>query len=287
MKMTWIVEDLQSEMKTKHPEIVTKNLNKKSEEIEFKIAHIEMKMIRLETTNIQLMENNKEHVSRLFLFYCTCSSKMISYCFPTKNKNEIRKKLATKVKALEETIHHQELLIFALQKEISSSTESSKKVLSKGLDKLSTEKSNNFRTCHEIRLEDPTLPSGMYWIDPDGNGIGDFPISVYCNMTTGNRDTGTVSLIHSFFKTVKNKHCGTGTTSIRHDSESPMNVGHCAGIGCYSRTVSYNATIAQLSSLAKYSAECHQSIRVSLKLNFINETITHCFTASFSLSTIV
>lgn len=107
------------------------------------------------------------------------------------------------MKELEDTIHHQELLIFALQKEISSTKSSNKPVLSKGLDKLSTEKSNNFRTCHEIRLEDPTLPSGMYWIDPDGNGIGDFPISVYCDMTKGIMVAE--SLIYSFFKTVKNK----------------------------------------------------------------------------------
>lgn len=44
------------------------------------------------------------------------------------------------------------------------------------------------RTCTEAR--DSGLPefkeSGMYWIDPDGLGIGDKPIYVYCNMTSGN-----------------------------------------------------------------------------------------------------
>ncbi|KAK4011383.1 hypothetical protein OUZ56_020497 [Daphnia magna] len=43
----------------------------------------------------------------------------------------------------------------------------------------------------------------MYWIDPDGQGVGDDPIYVFCNMTTG-------------------------STSVPHDSESPMDVGHCA-----------------------------------------------------------
>ena len=42
------------------------------------------------------------------------------------------------------------------------------------------------RTCRETRASDPFLTSGMYWIDPDGQGIGDDPIYVYCDMTTGN-----------------------------------------------------------------------------------------------------
>ena len=43
------------------------------------------------------------------------------------------------------------------------------------------------RTCAEAR--DSGLPefqaSGMYWIDPDGIGIGDGAIYVHCNMTAG------------------------------------------------------------------------------------------------------
>jgi hypothetical protein len=41
------------------------------------------------------------------------------------------------------------------------------------------------RTCRETRLSNPALVSGMYWIDPDGQGVGDDPISVYCDMTSG------------------------------------------------------------------------------------------------------
>jgi hypothetical protein len=43
------------------------------------------------------------------------------------------------------------------------------------------------RTCTEARLADPTLTSGMHWIDPDGQGVGDDPIYVYCNTTTGKK----------------------------------------------------------------------------------------------------
>jgi hypothetical protein len=46
-------------------------------------------------------------------------------------------------------------------------------------------KSATPRTCREVRDGNPALTSGMYWIDPDGQGVGDPPISVYCNMTTG------------------------------------------------------------------------------------------------------
>ncbi len=41
------------------------------------------------------------------------------------------------------------------------------------------------RTCREVRAADPSLSSGMHWIDPDGQGVGDDPIYVYCDMTKG------------------------------------------------------------------------------------------------------
>jgi hypothetical protein len=41
------------------------------------------------------------------------------------------------------------------------------------------------RTCREARLSNPALTSGMYWIDPDGQGVGDDPISVFCDMISG------------------------------------------------------------------------------------------------------
>ena len=41
------------------------------------------------------------------------------------------------------------------------------------------------RTCRELRAANPSLASGMQFIDPDGQGIGDDPIFVYCDMATG------------------------------------------------------------------------------------------------------
>jgi hypothetical protein len=41
------------------------------------------------------------------------------------------------------------------------------------------------RTCREAHLADPSLTSGMYWIDPDGQDVGDSPIYVYCDIVSG------------------------------------------------------------------------------------------------------
>lgn len=54
------------------------------------------------------------------------------------------------------------------------------------------------RTCNEAR--ESGLPefkeSGMYWIDPDGPGIGEGAINVYCDMATG--DFGDVEMTDKF-----------------------------------------------------------------------------------------
>ena len=59
---------------------------------------------------------------------------------------------------------------------------------------METQITAQHRTCHDVRTADPSLISGMYWIDPDGQGVGDDPISVYCNMLTGKRKCQTIYL---------------------------------------------------------------------------------------------
>jgi hypothetical protein len=49
----------------------------------------------------------------------------------------------------------------------------------------SSGKSGIPRTCRELRATNPSLSSGMQWIDPDGQGIGDDPIYVFCDMSSG------------------------------------------------------------------------------------------------------
>lgn len=41
------------------------------------------------------------------------------------------------------------------------------------------------RTCTELKLTDPFLPSGDYYIDPDGVNVDENPILIHCDMVTG------------------------------------------------------------------------------------------------------
>ena len=87
--------------------------------------------------------------------------------------------LEAKVTKLEEKELQQELLIEKLKKE--------KDLTISSIGERSIGRSVSFpRTCRELRASDPSLISGMHWIDPDGQGVGDDPIYVYCDMTKGN-----------------------------------------------------------------------------------------------------
>ena len=85
-------------------------------------------------------------------------------------------------KELESKLQERELLLLEIQEDL---TQLKVKPLS---DSTATgnqpQVSRIFRTCHEMWLAHPSLSSGMYWIDPDGQQ-GDNAIYVYCNMTTG------------------------------------------------------------------------------------------------------
>ncbi len=96
--------------------------------------------------------------------------------------------LELKVARLEETVQQQEQLLIALKNENSTSYEfvSSRRKLASNEQLLAVGKNILFpRTCREVRAADPSLSSGMFWVDPDGQGVGDDPIYVYCDMTKG------------------------------------------------------------------------------------------------------
>ncbi|XP_057368460.1 uncharacterized protein LOC130689541 [Daphnia carinata] len=105
------------------------------------------------------------------------------------------------------------------------------------------------RTCHEIHVANPSYTSGMYWIDPDGHGIGDPPIHVHCDMV---HKTNNVTKGAEGFQ--------SGMTSILHDSESKKDIGNCTEPGCYSRQIKHYASERQIAALIQLSSSCTQNI---------------------------
>ena len=97
-------------------------------------------------------------------------------------KNYLKRNLETKVKRLEANVtllqtkvNEQESLLLVLKRQV-------------GGVQLKIQEPRQVaihRTCHEVRAANSSLPSGMYWIDPDGQGVGDDPINVACDMTSG------------------------------------------------------------------------------------------------------
>lgn len=95
----------------------------------------------------------------------------------------IKEDFATKMVQLENNVSQQKEMLIALQtKEPADRTTFD---LDNNENAYFFAKRGILRTCQEIRAAIPSLSSGMYWIDPDGQGVGDDPIYVYCNMTTG------------------------------------------------------------------------------------------------------
>ncbi len=94
--------------------------------------------------------------------------------------------LNIEVSELKGTVQHQESLLAELNcPQQTNRTEIGSK--SAEIDFRPTAKVAIMRTCQETRASDQSLPSGMYWIDPDGQGVGDDAIYVYCDMTKGRR----------------------------------------------------------------------------------------------------
>ncbi len=90
---------------------------------------------------------------------------------------------------LEDKIQDQDRILTSLLEaaELPVPTDSKLFPINKEISIQSNGRSGIPRTCKELRAADPSLSSGMHWIDPDGQGVGDDPIYVYCDMTSGQK----------------------------------------------------------------------------------------------------
>ncbi|XP_046446696.1 uncharacterized protein LOC124195999 [Daphnia pulex] len=145
-------------------------------------------------------------------------------------------RLSEEVQQLKLKVQEQDLLLASCKSHFGREELDKQVVLNNGAKVGLETKSGLPRTCHEARLANPSLTSGVYWIDPDGQGVGEDPIQVTCDMSSG-------------------------ITFIGHNSESAINVGHCLDPGCYTRSIAYEASSRQISALIELSDECRQSIK--------------------------
>lgn len=94
--------------------------------------------------------------------------------------------LERKLAFFERKILEHEVLIDSLQnKENSFSLEQSGLPNTVTTNSKLAKENKILRTCQEIYKSDASLSSGYYLIDPDGQGTGDPPIYVYCDLTSG------------------------------------------------------------------------------------------------------
>ena len=96
---------------------------------------------------------------------------------------QLETKLETKLNQLKEKVTQLEAKNAELETKVQLQAPGSNNC--ETINKLTAKLNGIPRTCQDLRAADPSLPSGMHWIDPDGQSVGDSPIYVYCDMTTG------------------------------------------------------------------------------------------------------
>jgi hypothetical protein len=95
-------------------------------------------------------------------------------------------------------------------------------------------KTKVLRTCYEL-AQSGVDQSGTYQVDPDGHLVGEKPISVYCDMETGE-------------------------TEVVHNSEEMIKIDHCSTFGCFRHLVDYQVPESQIQALIQLSETCTQEI---------------------------
>ncbi|CAB4033407.1 Hypothetical predicted protein, partial [Paramuricea clavata] len=90
-------------------------------------------------------------------------------------------------------------------------------------------------TCTGLRNENPTLPSGTYYMSLNNTS---FP--VHCDMSSKN---------------------ASGVTVIGHDSESKVEVNGYESPESYRRKIKYNIDMRQIAEIISRSQKCEQFVK--------------------------
>ena len=123
-------------------------------------------------------------------------------------------------------------------------------------------KIKNLRTCQELSDRGLTK-SGTFDIDPDGDGQGFGPITVYCDF-----EKNTTSIFHdkedtikvricSFICTIPNANYPKSTLILTHYK---FQIEKCSSEGCAVYDFNYFAPLEQIQALIDLSESCTQSI---------------------------
>ncbi len=139
-------------------------------------------------TNIVALKELRE----LKLEFKELGKKLETKVYQLEEKNLGLEEKVTQLEAknvqLETKVQNQEILLASLLLQFSNQADTpidSKEISNYQTETKSSSRAGITRTCQELRADNPSLPSGMQWIDPDGQGVGDNPIYVYCDMATG------------------------------------------------------------------------------------------------------
>ena len=150
------------------------NLEAKVAQLEGKLKHQELQLFYLMEEQVAVEKEESLSTNK------SVESSSMTVDFQVKY-------LEGKLTRLEEKLEHQELQLRNLTEQLTEKERNLSKSFESSSDDRNNQQSNViYRTCHEVRSRDSSLKSGMYWIDPDGTGVGDEPIRVHCNMATGN-----------------------------------------------------------------------------------------------------
>ena len=132
------------------------------------------------------------------------------------NDSDVLESVLNELKDLKARVVQLEREVSALKDDKNDSQMDTEDNLEGRVEKLEQlSKFKTLRTCQELASRGLTL-SGLYEVDPDGDGIGHAPIQVYCDFQSN-------------------------TTQVLHDKEEMIKIEKCPGVGCAVYKMNYFA----------------------------------------------